>query len=50
MKKQTAMNIIKFLDKVEIKGHKEREAMNEACDVLLEIVNTKEEDGKADAE
>ena len=48
MKKQTAMNIIKFLDQVGIKGHREREAMNEACDALLEIVNAKEEDGKAD--
>ena len=39
MKKQTAINIIKFLDEVPIKGHKTREAMNEACEELLEIVN-----------
>ncbi len=53
MKKQTAMNIIKFLDTVSVKGHKVREAMNDACTELLDIVNAeepKEPDAKTDTD
>jgi hypothetical protein len=44
MNKQVAINIIKFLNSVTLTGHNEREAMNEACATLLEIVNAKEPD------
>lgn len=49
MDKRVATNIIKMLDDVSIKGHSAREIMNEACEQLLEIVNsihTKEKHGK----
>ena len=55
MKKQNAINAIKFLDMVPIKGHQLREDMNEVCKELLDIVNAKEpkpdqdKDAKADA-
>ena len=53
MNKQNAIHAINLLDKVEIKGHKEREKMNVVCDDLLKIVNyepPKEPDGETDAE
>lgn len=54
MEKQTALNIIKFLDDVAIKGHVAREAMNDACASLLEIINyeeaPKDTDGKTDTD
>lgn len=55
MNKQNAMNALKFLDRVEVKGHQEREVMNAVCAELLGMVNTeeldiKEPDGEADTE
>ena len=58
MNKENAKNIIKFLDQVTVKGHVARQAMNDACDDLLAIVNDEvvitpkllENDGKTDAD
>lgn len=56
MNKQNAINAIKFLDRVEIKGHQEREALTAVCQDLLAIVNAEEPqensepDGKADTD
>ena len=54
MNKQIAIDAIKFLNKVEITGHRERESMNAVCDALLAIVNsdeqlTQDKDGETDA-
>lgn len=39
MDKRIATNVIKMLDRVPVTGHTDREAMNEACQVLMEIIN-----------
>lgn len=62
MDKQLAITAIKFLDRIEIKGHQERDALNQVCNALLAIANApeevppsddktpaKEKDGKANA-
>ena len=56
MNKQNAINAIKFLDEVQVKGHNQREAMNAVCADLLAIVNTdkdknpnQDNDGKTNA-
>ena len=56
MKKQNAINAIKFLNEVTVKGHQTREAMNDLIEDLLAIVNadedkkpSKDDNGKADA-
>lgn len=52
MNKQIAMSTIRFLDRVSIKGHKERTEMNTVCDALLAVVNAepvKETDDEADS-
>lgn len=56
MEKQNAVNLIKFLDRVEVKGHTEREAMNACIEDIMVIVNAEElqekmeKDAEADAE
>ena len=51
MNKQNAIHAINLLNRVEIKGHKERETMNVVCEDLLLIVNAeppKEPNGETD--
>lgn len=53
MNKQNAINCIKFLNEVSIKGHDTREAMNAVCAELLEIINAEppeDPDGETDTE
>jgi len=43
MDKETANNAIKLLDRVEIKGHKERMVMNQVVDALLQHMKPKQD-------
>lgn len=38
MNKQFADVILRFLDRVEIKGHQERQAMDQVCEPFIQII------------
>ena len=48
MKNETAQNILTFLDRVQLNGHKERIVMNQCVDALGEFLDIELQPGKSD--